>query len=143
MKPFQSSSREYFVNLLINDLNNELAEIKKANQVKKNINDIVYYSVGNKKVIVARIVDIDCYPASNGEILSTFYWVTPKSFLVRQIEHFRYKWACITKKSYIPGKWFFTNSVLLGTDIFLNKDDAEHANILQNAIFYLYEVINP
>jgi hypothetical protein len=140
MKGLQSSSREYFINLLINDLNNELIEIKKANQAKKNINDIVYYSVSNKRVISARIVEIDYYPDSNGGSTNTFYWVTPKSFLVRQIEHVRYKWSCITKKPYIPGKWFFTHSVQLGTDIFLNEDDAEQANILQNAIFYLYEL---
>lgn len=143
MKEFQSSSREYFINLLINDLHNELDEIKKANQAKKNINDIVYYSVGNRKVIIAKIVDIDYYPDSNGDLTNSFYWVAPKSFLVRQIEHLRYKWTRITKKSYIPGKWFFTNSVQLGTDIFLNKDDAERANILHNAVFYLYEVMNP
>jgi hypothetical protein len=138
----QSSSREYFINLLINDLNNELDEIKKANQVKKNIGDLVYYSVGNRKVISAKIVSIDYYPDSNGEILSTFYWVSPKSFLVRIIEHVRYKWSCITTTTYIPGKWFFTNSVQLGTDIFLKEEDAEHANILQNAVFYLYELIS-
>jgi hypothetical protein len=141
MNPYQSISREYFVKLLINDLNNELDEIKKANQVTKNIGDLVYYSVGNRKVISGRIVSIDYYPDSNGEILSTFYWVTPKSFLVRTIEHVRYKWSCITKKPYIPGKWFFTNSVQLGTDIFLKEDDAEHVNILQHSVFFLYELI--
>ena len=127
------------INYLIKEFNDKLKSIEQQNQSKKNIGDVVYYSVGNKKVISAKIVDIDEYPCDNGET-NYFYWVTPVSSLVRWTEHLRYKWSVITKTAYIPGKWFFTNSVQLGKDIFLSEEDAEKAYLLNNAIFYLWEL---
>lgn len=123
----------------IENFNNELKDIENNNKNKKNIGDIVYYSVSNTKIIEAQIVNIDEYPSSTGET-NYFYWVTPANYMIRWVEHIRYKWSVLINKPYVPNKIFFTNSVQLGKDVFLTEEDAEKAYLLYNAIFYLQEL---
>jgi len=137
-------NKEYLIKLLINDINNEIIDIKNNydnNTVQFNINDTVYY-FDNNKIIKGKIVDIDDF-TKNGEIQTglVYYWVTPKSIFTRLFEKIKYFYCSHFNKQYIPSPQFFTHSVLFGSDIFKTEDEAIKANILYNSRFYLYELL--
>jgi hypothetical protein len=123
----------------LNHFNKELKKIEERNQTKLEIGDNIYYNINIMKTICAKVIDIDEYKCVNGAV-NVYYWVMPANILVRWFEQLRYKWAYITKKSYIPGKWFYSKSVKLGKDIFLTREDAEIAYLLHSSIIILSEI---
>lgn len=137
-------NKEYFIKMLLNDINKDIYEIRDRydnTKIEFKIGDTVYY-YSKRQIVKGKIVDIDDY--SNGGLVPdalVYYWVTPKSILIRLIEKFRYRWTLIRKKNYVPGKLFFTNGILAGSDFFRNEKETETMEVLHSTQFYLNELL--